>query len=239
MTPALGTPTGVLTSMTGLPLTTGVTGILPEANGGTDQSTYATGDILFANATNSLAKLAAGSNGEVLTLAAGVPSWAAAAGGGLWSEAGITTLGSAGDTITVGSLTLKQFVSIIINVASTGGTISTELRFNADSGTNYERNLSTNYAAPVQNTGQDSVLMQNAFTTGKIQVNISEFTHVATEEKLFPFTSIRKVAASAPDMNIGSGNWTNASDAITAVNVVNGGTGDFAIGSLVQVLHRD
>jgi hypothetical protein len=39
-------------------LTTKVTGVLPEANGGTNQSTYALGDLLYASASNTLSKLA-------------------------------------------------------------------------------------------------------------------------------------------------------------------------------------
>jgi hypothetical protein len=43
---------------------------------------YTAGDILYASATDTLSKLAKGSDTEVLTLAGGVPTWAAPAGGG-------------------------------------------------------------------------------------------------------------------------------------------------------------
>jgi hypothetical protein len=49
--------------------------------GGTGVSSYTTGDILYANTSNSLTKLAAGAAGTVLQIQDGVPVWAALDGG--------------------------------------------------------------------------------------------------------------------------------------------------------------
>lgn len=57
-------------------LTTHVAGVLPETSGGTNQSTYAVGDILYASGTNTLTKLSKPSSTSLLTMtSAGVPSW--------------------------------------------------------------------------------------------------------------------------------------------------------------------
>ena len=51
-------------------------GTLIAVNGGTGFASYAVGDLLYADTTTTLAKLPAGTTGQVLTIAAGVPAWA-------------------------------------------------------------------------------------------------------------------------------------------------------------------
>lgn len=49
--------------------------VIQAIYGGTAQSTYTTGDTLYASASNTLSKLSIGSNGQVMVVAGGVPTW--------------------------------------------------------------------------------------------------------------------------------------------------------------------
>lgn len=51
------------------------TEVRPAGTGGTGQSGYTTGDTLYASATNTISRLAAGSTGNGLVMIAGVPAW--------------------------------------------------------------------------------------------------------------------------------------------------------------------
>lgn len=72
---------GVAPSYGKIGLTTHISGTLAIGNGGTNITTYATGDILYASAANTLAKLTVGGNGQVLTISGGVPTWQNASSG--------------------------------------------------------------------------------------------------------------------------------------------------------------
>ena len=69
---------GGTTGLTPSTTTTGAVtlgGTLAIANGGTNLTTYAAGDIIYASALNTLAKLAKGTDGQVLKLSSGLPYW--------------------------------------------------------------------------------------------------------------------------------------------------------------------
>lgn len=154
-----------------------------------------------------------------------------------WEEIGRTTLGVAGDTITASSLSERTYLKIIINVLATGGTIGIGIRFNNDSGTNYARRISDEGAADASASSQTSLLIG---TTGAWnQLGVLELTNMATSDKIAIGHQVgvnTTGGGSVPRRQELAGKWGNTSDQITRVDIVNGGTGDFAIGSELIVL---
>ena len=82
--------------------------VLFPTQGGTGIGAYTAGDIIYSDATNSLAALAVGSNFDVLHLASGVPAWT-------------STLGSSGTPLTKGWFTDLN----VAGVFDLGGTVGT------------------------------------------------------------------------------------------------------------------
>ncbi|MBS1903450.1 MAG: hypothetical protein JSS75_07095 [Bacteroidetes bacterium] len=107
------------TTITGLgTVTTGIWNAtkISEAYGGTNQSTYTTGDLLYASASNTLSKLGIGSTGQILSVFGGIPAWS---GSGNYLTADVTTFSTSfvdvtGMTFSVGANEVWEFRFIII-----------------------------------------------------------------------------------------------------------------------------
>jgi hypothetical protein len=162
-----------------------------------------------------------------------------------WQEIGRTTLSSAGDTITVSSFPSRKYLQIHIFCIATGGTISTAITCNSDTGSNYSRRSSVNGAADTvdvsQAGGGGGTNISGVAAAENIQI-VSNVINVATSEKIFISSasgSNTAGAANAPTRRETILKWANTSAAITSLTITNTGTGDFEIGSQVVILGHD
>jgi hypothetical protein len=97
-----------------------------------------TGDTIYSSSGSTPARLGIGTTGQVLTVAAGVPSWATAS-----SFSNFTLLNTGGTAMTGATsitvnVTTKETYMILFASVSAGASANFELRINGDTGNNYD-----------------------------------------------------------------------------------------------------
>ena len=158
-------------------------------------------------------------------------------GVGGWVELGRTTLGSAGDTISVASLANKRYYMVLMDTKHSVTASTENLRFNNDIGTNYSRRKSYNGLAEEIVINDTTTNMGGWENTPTFSVNY--ISNYATKEKLNIFHVVYQGTAGAgetPHRIEGTAKWTNISDAINRIDAINTAGGDLLSGSELVVL---
>jgi len=182
VTPALGTPvSGVASNLTGLPLTTGVTGLLPVANGGTGTATpalVAGTNISITGTWPNQTINSTNSGGTVTSVAATVPAFLSISGSPI-TTSGTLAITYSGTALPVanggtGVTTSTGTGSVVL---STSATLVTPTLSGAVVGNSAPYLNFTSTTAPSYNSGrfwydstQDSLSFNNVVTNNTIHI---------------------------------------------------------------------
>jgi fibronectin-binding autotransporter adhesin len=195
---------------------------LSENLGGTGVTSYAAGDILYADGSNSLATLGATTDGYVLTLASGVPTWAAATGGvsGWTDDGAVVRLDTAGDSVSIGTASTGAKLWVL-------GDTTTEVSIGAQAVLNQTADL----LALKNSSGFDIFTVDQSgdvYVGGDLTLNGND---------LVTSSGTVNIAAAGTTVNLAGGSGStgctiNSSGDLTCTGAISGSGGDFATKAL-------
>jgi hypothetical protein len=164
-----------------------------------------------------------------------------------FTELGRTTLGSNGSTIQVSSLPNKKWLMVLCSISVNATDCDVRLRLgngSLDTGTNYADRASTNGGADATSVTQAQIGDLYVSAANNFPRFLVFFIENASSsnEKLIQAWSVEQNTAGAgnvPNRIELVGKWTNTSNVIDTLAIVNLNAGSFATGSEVVVLGAD
>jgi hypothetical protein len=161
---------------------------------------------------------------------------------GGWKLLDRTTLGSAGDTISVSSLPDKRYYMILGHIKNTGGDTVSHLRANSDANSNYATRVAVNGATPHTTSAPD-----NRFCTTHNSKSIDSrfiqgyIANKSDEEKLgiFHINENPSIGTSAPSRIECVGKHVQTTNPINELRLFNDEAGSFDTGGELVVLGYD
>ena len=152
-----------------------------------------------------------------------------------WEYLGGEKLTGTADIMTVDAMAEKESLALQI-IAINSGQIEPALVFNNDTGSNYIQKISANGGSYTTTSGQSNIELTTAISN-PMYINVS-ITNFETDDKLVISSIVSRNTAGASNVVNRwetMGEWTNPSDYITRIDVVNNGTGDFDADSEVII----
>jgi hypothetical protein len=156
-----------------------------------------------------------------------------------WEELGRTTLGIAGDSISVTGIPARKYLRIVYSVIPSGQ-VDVIFNFNNDTGANYATRVSTDGGADATGTSAGGLTAYSNVTTNTF--GVFDVVNISAQEKLLSGMQIAQTTAgagTAPSRRDLVAKWANTSAQITRVDLTNADSGDYGIGSEIVVLGHD